>query len=271
VVEERTMPSGLAPIRSSVDRIGALHDDLTGLPGSRLLLDRLNQAIVRSRRTRASVAVLSISLDRFTLVNDTLGHVAGDQLLIGVADRLRECLRETDTCARVGGDEFVVVCEDIARHTDGAIVARRLAAGLAAGMSLADRSVAVHASIGLALSAAGSSPRQLLDEADAAMRRAKHEGRSWELAHIQGNRWAIANRTGQDAVAVRLAAAGSLLVFGVRNWTNTVERWPDGVSVEVLAQTAWRRNDPPELRIVWSADGTSDRDHALSLPWPRSN
>lgn len=163
------------------------------------------------------------------------------------------------------------MCEDLLRHANGPIVARRLAAGLTAGVSLGDRSVAIHASIGLALSVPGSSPSALLDEAEMAMRRAKHEGRSWELSHVQGNRWAIVNRTGRDAVAVRLAAGGSLLVFGVRGWTNTVERWPDGVNVEVVAQTAWRRNDPPELRIVWSADGAPDRDHALSLPWPRSS
>ena len=248
-----------------------LHDELTGLPSRRLLVDRLTQALVRAKRTRTVVAVLYVDLDRFKAVNDTLGHAAGDQLLIGVAGRLLACLRDTDTCARVGGDEFVVVCEDLSHPSDGVLVVRRLATALAEGVPLGDRSVTIRASIGLAVSSSGSLPLDLLQEADAAMYRAKSEGRSWALEHVHGKQWAIVNRTGLDAVSVRVEARGSLLIFGVRDWCNTVERWPNGVSVEVVAQTAWRRNDPPELSVTWSADQLPDQLRVLTLPWPRSS
>ena len=247
-----------------------LHDELTGLPSRRLLIDRLTRALVRSKRTGTSVSVLYLDLDRFKAVNDTMGHAAGDQLLVGVANRLLECLRDTDTCARVGGDEFVVVCEDLQPPTDGSLVVRRLASALAEGVPLGDRSITVRASIGLAVSTPDSGPLDLLQEADAAMYRAKSEGRSWALEHVHGKRWAIVNRTGHDAVAVRVSAQGSLLIFGVRDWSNTVERWPSGVGVEVVAQTAWRRNDPPELTVAWSTNEEPHDERVLTLPWPRT-
>jgi predicted signal transduction protein with EAL and GGDEF domain len=86
----------------------ATHDSLTGLPNRALFLDRLEQSVAWSRRESASVAVLYLDLDRFKEVNDTLGHAAGDRLLVGVAARLRTCVRETDTLARLGGDEFAI-------------------------------------------------------------------------------------------------------------------------------------------------------------------
>jgi len=247
-----------------------LHDELTGLPTRRLLVDRLTQALARSKRTDTVVAVLYIDLDRFKAVNDTMGHAAGDQLLIGVAARLLGCLRDTDTCARVGGDEFVVVCEDLSEASEGALMARRLAAALSDGVPLGDRRVSVRASVGSVVSSPGAAPLELLQEADAAMYRAKIQARSWALEHVHGKRWAIVNRTGQDAVSVRVSARGSLLIFGVRDWLNTVERWPSDVSVEVVAQTAWRRNDPPELDVTWSTDDPAGPERAMTLPWPRS-
>jgi len=150
-----------------------LHDGLTGLPNKRLLVDRLTQALARSKRAGTSVAVLFLDLDGFKAVNDTLGHAAGDQLLIGVAARLLECLRDTDTCARVGGDEFVIVCEDLSRPSDGALTADRLTTALAAGVPVGDQSLPVLATIGIALNSAGSLPAELLHEADTAMYRAK--------------------------------------------------------------------------------------------------
>ena len=154
-----------------------LHDDLTGLVNRRLLLDRLTQALARSSRAGTAVAVLFLDLDHFKLVNDTLGHAAGDELLINVARRMQECLRSTDTCARVGGDEFVVVCEDLSRPSDGALVADRLETALAAGVSVGDRSMPIRASVGIAVSSASSLPVDLLDEADTAMYRAKGDDR----------------------------------------------------------------------------------------------
>jgi len=150
-----------------------LHDDLTGLVNRRLLVDRLTQALARASRAGTTVAVLFLDLDYFKAVNDTFGHAIGDELLIGVARRLQESLRDTDTCARVGGDEFVVVCEDLSHASDGALVAGRLEDALAAGVPVGNRNMPVRASIGIAVSSAGSLPQELLNEADAAMYRAK--------------------------------------------------------------------------------------------------
>lgn len=154
-----------------------LHDGLTGLANRRLLVDRLTQALARGKRAGRSVVVLFLDLDSFKAVNDSRGHGIGDQLLISVARRLEECLRGTDTCARVGGDEFVVVCEDLDDPSVGSIVARRLMAALAAGVPLGAETVPVRVSIGLAVGSADSLPGELLNEADDAMYRAKgHNG-----------------------------------------------------------------------------------------------
>ncbi|MBA3251690.1 MAG: GGDEF domain-containing protein [Geodermatophilaceae bacterium] len=150
-----------------------LHDDLTGLVNRRLLIDRLSQALARSSRAGTTVAVLFLDLDGFKTVNDTLGHAIGDQLLMGVAGRLTECLRDTDTCARVGGDEFIIVCEDLT-HPEGAqLLASRLQTTLAAGVPVGGRTLPVPVSVGIAVSSAGSRPLDLIDEADRAMYRVK--------------------------------------------------------------------------------------------------
>jgi len=150
-----------------------LHDSLTGLPNMRLLVDRLTQALARSKRAGTYVAVFFLDLDGFKTVNDTLGHAMGDQLLIGVADRMLTCLRDTDTCARVGGDEFVVVCEDLSRPSDGEMLARRIEDGLEAGVLVGDQNMPVRATVGIAVSTAASIPAELLHEADTAMYLAK--------------------------------------------------------------------------------------------------
>lgn len=150
-----------------------LHDGLTGLPNKRLLVDRLTQALARAKRAGTHVAVLFLDLDGFKTVNDTLGHAVGDQLLIGVAKRLQESLRDTDTCARVGGDEFVVVLEDVAQPSDGSMLCGRLEMALARGVAIGDLTMPVYASVGIAVSSLGSLTAELLDKADAAMYRAK--------------------------------------------------------------------------------------------------
>lgn len=150
-----------------------LHDGLTGLPNRRLLLDRLTQSLARSRRLGTYVAVMFLDLDSFKSVNDTFGHAAGDQLLIGVSARLLECLRDTDTCARVGGDEFVVICDDLGQPTDGLMIAGRLAAALASGVTFGDHFMPVRATIGTAVSTSESQPGELLHQADIAMYAAK--------------------------------------------------------------------------------------------------
>ncbi|MCW2843313.1 MAG: hypothetical protein JWN22_1229 [Nocardioides sp.] len=153
-------------------RQAALHDTLTRLPNRALLLDRLQQALARQTR---STAVLFVDLDQFKIVNDARGHAAGDELLVGVAARLRASARLSDTVARFGGDEFLVVCEDVDESE-----ARTLAEGLLAALDppfrISGGEVHLTASIGVALSPVSSSGA-LLSHADAAMYAAKLAGR----------------------------------------------------------------------------------------------
>ncbi|HUZ19013.1 MAG TPA: EAL domain-containing protein [Acidimicrobiales bacterium] len=164
----------------------ALHDELTGLPNRVLFFDRLTVALGRARR-HAPVAVLFLDLDRFKLVNDSLGHDAGDQLLVQVAARLSSALRESDTIARFGGDEFVVLCEDVVSADEVVGVAERLSQSLAAPIALADGEVFITTSIGIAFSEGpDQTPQALLRDADAALYRAKELGRGgYELFNEQ--------------------------------------------------------------------------------------
>ena len=158
----------------------ALHDTLTGLPNRALLLDRLTQAIARSRRHETETAVLFLDLDRFKWVNDSLGHAAGDDLLLAVAERLRPQLRPEDTIARFGGDEFVVLCEGLHSGADAVRTAERIATALALPFHLDDRLISVTASIGVALASTGQegTAGEILRDADSAMYRAKEAGRN---------------------------------------------------------------------------------------------
>jgi diguanylate cyclase (GGDEF)-like protein/PAS domain S-box-containing protein len=156
----------------------ALHDALTELPNRNLLLDRLSQALARTERNEGNVvAVLMLDLDRFKLVNDTLGHPAGDELLIGVARRLRDALRPGDTVARLGGDEFVVIAEGVNSPTHARVLAERLCAIIAGAYDVASTQLFTSASIGVALGRAGDTTEELLSDADAAMYLAKERGR----------------------------------------------------------------------------------------------
>jgi diguanylate cyclase (GGDEF)-like protein len=166
--------------RNSEERIRhqALHDPLTGLPNRTLLLDRLNHWLERADRSGGRGAVLFCDLDRFKLVNDGLGHDVGDQLLLAVAERLEASVRPTDTVARVGGDEFVLFCEDIPSEPAALEVVERLMAGLEEPFCLDDGERHVTVSVGIALATPGDTAGALLRDADAAMYRAKERGRA---------------------------------------------------------------------------------------------
>ncbi|HVB26513.1 MAG TPA: EAL domain-containing protein, partial [Mycobacteriales bacterium] len=157
----------------------ALHDPLTGLANRALLADRATLAL--SRRGRGAVALFLLDLDRFKMVNDTLGHHAGDELLLGVAQRLALAARPSDTVARVGGDEFVVLCEDLADAEQAAEIAARLLTAVRDPISLLAGSerVEVRTSIGIAACPRGESTAvgELLRRADLALYRAKQAGR----------------------------------------------------------------------------------------------
>ncbi|MCW2958133.1 MAG: diguanylate cyclase, partial [Solirubrobacterales bacterium] len=155
----------------------ALHDQLTHLPNRALFLDRLGQALTRLGRHRSALAVIFCDLDRFKVVNDSLGHDAGDRLLVDVAARLSGALRAGDTAARFGGDEFVILCEDISGEQQAIEVAERLAGALRAPFTLGSEEVFVHTSMGISLATdAGARPEALIRDADAAMYRAKDRG-----------------------------------------------------------------------------------------------
>ncbi|MDR7606065.1 MAG: GAF domain-containing protein [Armatimonadota bacterium] len=157
----------------------ALHDALTGLPNRTLFLDRLGHALERARRTGRRVAVLFVDLDRFKLVNDTLGHDAGDRLLQQVAERLRSCLRGSDTLARLAGDEFTVLLEDVDGPDDALLVAQRVQAAFREPFHLAGQAVYTTASVGISLSGPQTQGAEdLLQQSDTAMYRAKALGRN---------------------------------------------------------------------------------------------
>jgi diguanylate cyclase (GGDEF)-like protein/excisionase family DNA binding protein len=156
----------------------ALTDPLTGLPNRRLFADRIDHALSRRERSKGRVAVLFLDVDRFKLVNDGLGHAAGDAVLKAIGERLRECLRGSDTVARLGGDEFGILLEDVPEPDEAGVTAQRVLNALSAPLSLVGLVVSVRASLGLALDRPGHmSSDELLRDADTAMYRAKANGR----------------------------------------------------------------------------------------------
>lgn len=157
----------------------ANHDPLTRLPNRTLFQERLSRALTRANRNQSMVALLFIDLDFFKQVNDTLGHLAGDILLQQVADRLASCVRQGDTVARLAGDEFTVILEDISEPRDGAVVAHKILGLLAEPFDLQGNEARISSSIGVALYPTDAGEAQaLIKLADAAMYRAKHQGRN---------------------------------------------------------------------------------------------
>jgi diguanylate cyclase (GGDEF)-like protein/PAS domain S-box-containing protein len=156
----------------------ALHDPLTGLPNRVLLFERTRRALKRVGRGGGLVALLFVDLDRFKVINDSLGHTVGDQLLIAMADRLRQTVRDADTVARLGGDEFVILAEDLVGDEQALVLASRIERSLRAPVELGTGEVAITASVGVTTSAdPAASPDALLREADVAMYRAKAQPR----------------------------------------------------------------------------------------------
>jgi diguanylate cyclase (GGDEF)-like protein/PAS domain S-box-containing protein len=169
VTQQRTAETELA--------IQTFRDRLTSLPNRTLFMERLTQAILRTERRKLSTAVLFLDLDRFKVVNDSLGHEAGDHLLVQVARRLRGCLRPEDTVARLGGDEFIVLFEDFASANDGLRVAERIVESITEPFPIHGQEVFTTCSMGLAIcTLASTSPSELVRDAEVAMYRAKAQG-----------------------------------------------------------------------------------------------
>jgi diguanylate cyclase (GGDEF)-like protein len=161
-------------------RHNTLHDALTGLPNRTLFMERLSHAIARSKRRKEYLfAVLFLDLDRFKVVNDSLGHQVGDELLVAVAQRLMSCLRMEDTVARLGGDEFAILLENISDISDAGRIAERIQRELAAPVNLSGYEVFTSVSIGIVDSASAYGlPDYMLRSADMAMYRAKSSGKA---------------------------------------------------------------------------------------------
>ena len=156
----------------------ALHDPLTGLPNRMLFMDRLGQAIQRLRRSQSTAATLFLDLDHFKLINDSLGHAAGDELLAAAAPRLKQTVRASDTVARFGADEFGILLEDIGGEHDAVEMAQRIAGVFTRPFALSGDEHFVTTSIGISLAVGGERPEDLVRDAEGAMHRAKERGRA---------------------------------------------------------------------------------------------
>ena len=166
-------------IASDMNWQKANFDELTGLPNRRLFSDRLEQGVLHAGRTGMAIALLFIDLDHFKEVNDSLGHNIGDLLLKFAADRIRTCVRESDTVARLGGDEFTVILHNVADTQYILTVANKIVKELASGFQILEHSIAISASVGVSLSPQDAqTTATLIKNADLAMYAAKSAGRN---------------------------------------------------------------------------------------------
>ncbi|OGP30873.1 MAG: hypothetical protein A2038_07435 [Deltaproteobacteria bacterium GWA2_57_13] len=180
----------------------AYHDTLTNLPNRRLLLDRLEQALALERRNQSTLALVFLGLDDFKHINDTLGHSAGDELLKSVAARLRGCVRQSDTIARIGGDEFAMILPDIDRPDDARIFAEKILSALEAPFYVAGEELFVTASVGISLFPDDAREAEaLLRNADVAMYRSKR---------IEGNTSSFYSRSVDSRTTERLVLSSDL-------------------------------------------------------------
>jgi diguanylate cyclase (GGDEF)-like protein/PAS domain S-box-containing protein len=173
--------SDISELVETRERLASLayYDTLTGLPNRVLFHDRLRQALAQTRRGKDTLALIYADLDNFKTVNDTLGHAAGDELLIMVAERLRNCVRESDTVARLGGDEFAIILMDASGPQEMARLAGNIVESLSAPAKVMDYEVISGVSLGITFYPSdGETPDELLKNADVAMYRAKERGRN---------------------------------------------------------------------------------------------
>jgi diguanylate cyclase (GGDEF)-like protein/PAS domain S-box-containing protein len=215
----------------------ALHDDLTGLPNRTLLLDRIRQALHRSTREHAGVAVLFVDLDRFKHINDTLGHAAGDAVLGEVARRLQDVLRAGDTVGRLGGDEFLMVCADIGGVVDAMTVAQRVWECLDEPLHFGGDPLRVRASIGVALADSHDlAPEAIIRNADHAMYRAKERGRDGIAMFDSDDHQRVVSRVDIERGLHGAHERGELVLH-----FQPVVRLADGRQTSVEALVRWER------------------------------
>ncbi|MDE3150774.1 MAG: EAL domain-containing protein [Gemmatimonadota bacterium] len=221
----------------------ALHDPLTGLPNRKLFLDHLTIAIPQARRNKHKLAVLFIDLDRFKLVNDSLGHSAGDKLLQVVASRLRSALRETDTVARMGGDEFTVLAPVVHTVEDAIAVARKIRDAIKELITIEGRELFVSGSIGIGIFPDdGADATTVLKNADAAMYRAKAQGPDlFQLYTSEMNAHAIEQLALESALRRGVESLEFLMHY------QPIVRTTDGAVAGMEAMLRWKH---PVLGLV---------------------
>jgi diguanylate cyclase (GGDEF)-like protein/PAS domain S-box-containing protein len=173
--------SDISQIKQAEERLTELahHDALTGLPNRLLFTAHLDQALERAKRHRHRIALLFLDLDRFKIINDTLGHDSGDELLKTIATRLQQCVRAEDTVARLGGDEFTVILNDITHSEDAGLLAEKMLQAVVQPVSIGGREIVISTSIGISIYPEDAKDSEgLIKCADAAMYRAKEHGRN---------------------------------------------------------------------------------------------
>ena len=218
----------------------AYHDSLTGLANRTLFIDRVDEALAKPDPT---VAVLFVDIDDFKTVNDTLGHTVGDQLLIAVAERLRHCVRPSDTVARFGGDEFAVLLDRLDGPEDVVVVAERILAALAQRVPAGDEAVSVGASVGIAVNHAGATRAgDLIRDADVAMYDAKQRGKGRWARFERSMHTAILRRHGLKEQLQQAVTRGEFAVE-----YQPIARLASGDVVAAEALVRWRH---PERGVV---------------------
>jgi diguanylate cyclase (GGDEF)-like protein/PAS domain S-box-containing protein len=226
----------------------ALHDALTGLPNRALFMDRLDQVVQRSSRDPTiGCAVLFLDVDRFKLVNDTLSHAAGDQLLIELAARIADVLRPGDTVARIGGDEFTILLDGVVVDRDATVVAERVQSALGRAFGLDGHEIRVTASIGVSLSAPRMSAAELLRNADIAMYDAKRRGQGRCAVFTEAMRQRVIERVTREN-DLRQAVEEALLevhyqpivemasgaIYGLEALARWPDRWPEVAPIDFI-------------------------------------
>ncbi len=216
----------------------AYHDALTGLANRVLFTDRIVHALERGHRRRNLFAVLFIDLDDFKTVNDSLGHAAGDELLVEVARRIKACIRPEDTCARLGGDEFAVMIEEITSPDAAVIVAKRILGRMAAPLTIMGSGITVQGSVGIALGTGEQTVNEITRSADLAMYRAKGEGKGRYALYEPSMHEHVLERLGLKADLQQADVEDEFLV----HYQPIVEvQTGDPVAVEALLR--WRHPD----------------------------
>src|SRR5215212_3232865 len=225
----------------------ALHDSLTGLANRVLFMDRLDQALARLERSASPLALLFVDLDHFKVVNDSLGHAAGDDVLVQAADRLRRTLRPTDTIARFGGDEFVILCEDAAGRAEAEEIAGRISVALARPFKVSDQEVVLTASTGIVIANdTHTDSGALLRDADTAMYRAKDRGRANSQVFDNSMRMRAVQRLELETALRQAIDSNQLRVL-----YQPQVRLSDGATVSCEALVRWAH---PERGLIDPAD-----------------